>query len=240
MKKLLLLGLLISVTSINLRAQKVSMRGSVLPSRLDTAKRLTVPTNSLRQLRISLRSGAGIKIPLPLESTGCTSDVTKGPIPHGPNSVLYGNIEIRGPQRYRDKVIFYLKFLEEEAPLFYKMAQKQVKKMIWEENKKRSFAWPRRGHIHFAKTDFEKTNRTHMSSWFWLTLIHEIQHCCGQYGYGNEGSACYASWYYGNKVKGMKAAGYYLKYLKGIAVKKGATDARWEENLSRLRAVRYK
>ena len=212
------------------------MRGSVLSNRPNAAKRLTVPANNTRQLRLSLRLGTRIKLPPSVASTERNSTV-KGPIPHGVDSVLYDGIEIRGPQRYRDKVISHLKILEEETPLFYAMTRKQVKKMIWEQNKKRSYAWPRRGHIHFAQGDFETPKGIRKSTWFWLVLIHEIQHCCRQYGNGHEPAACYAMYYYGNKVKGMKADRFYLKWCKGLALKRGYDATDWELNLARLRTV---
>jgi sugar lactone lactonase YvrE len=167
------------------------------------------------------------------------NSTTKGPASRGggwqADDIIYDGWKIRGPKRFRDKLIEDLQVLENETPLFYAMAQKTVKMFRWHPKSKRSWAYPPHGNIGFVPNDFEKSNGQHRTGWFFLVVIHEIQHCSRQYGHGSEAGACYAMYYYGSKTKGVRPAKFLLNYSKALALKRGYDATDWKINLSRLR-----
>jgi len=145
------------------------------------------------------------------------------------DDTLYGVWKIRGPERFQKKLIWYLQVLEKEHPMLYEVARRKVKMFRWLEGKSGSWAFAPHGNIGLAQWAFERKNGTHQVGLFFLTLIHEIQHC-NTYGDAGEGAACYAMGFYGRKTKAVLPSRFLMKYYDALAKKKKYNALRWERN----------
>ena len=174
-----------------------------------------------RQLRIALRS----------QSSAILSGSEENPAQRGggwkSDDFLYDVWKIRGPERIRVRLIENLRVIELEHPKFYEVARRKVKMFRMNPNTNRSWAFAPHGNIGLGQGAFEKADGTPRIGLFFLTLIHEMQHC-NTYGDVSEGAACYAMGYYGRKTKAILPSRFLLRYYDALALKKGYNAAKWQ------------
>jgi hypothetical protein len=210
MKKLLLIGLCLGLMPV---------------------EAATNPTQSKRDLRLLLRLPYGkSELIAPKPSAPAKPKPQPSPKPSSDRLVYDGFLIIGGTEDWRNAMVGFLKRIEKEAPLQYKVAKKYVRYFKWGE--KGSFAYPRTGRIIMGKRDWDYSKKRGGKGWFLLTVIHEVQHC-NKAGDANEGAAQWAGYYYG---KQMRVRSFFTKYEKACAMKRNYNAQKWEDNLRRTKA----
>ena len=139
---------------------------------------------------------------------------------------------VGGAQEFFDAVVVNLKRMEKETPIFYKMAKKKIAgrgHIHW--NKGGSKAFSPLGKITLGQRDWDFHKR-HGHDWFLITMIHEFQHC-NIPGDEDEGGASWAGHYYGEIMKCRK---FFTNYSKRLAVKRGYSNTKWQDQLRRTKA----
>lgn len=192
-------------------------------------------------LSLAEQGGKQFRIALRSQNSAIFSGSEENPAQRGggwkSDDFLYDVWKIRGPERFRVKLIHNLRVIELEHPMFYEVARRKVKMFRMNANSSKSWAFAPHGNIGIGQWAFEKKDGTHQVGLFFLTLIHELQHC-NTYGDAGEGAACYAMGYYGRKTKAILPSRYLLRYYEALARKKQYNQARWQkDNLTPTKAA---